>query len=314
MRKILIVILIAIFSLSIVACSSTEDEEGVIDNKTDTNNVVSENNDSSLNDINKDTDTKISDNEITFTESTVIDNDNCSIKITGIEKDNFFGYTLKTSLENKSSEKNYMFTLDSATVNGVQTNPLFVSEVVAGKKANEEIMFMDEDLEENGIDKFTVIELNFRVYDSDDWTAENVVEETVWIYPFGEENATNFIREKQPTDNIIVDNEYVTVTITGYDNDKIWGYTANLFIENKTDIDIMFSTDNVSINGYMVDSLFAEVVIAGKSAFSSISWSETNLEDNGIEEVEEIELSLRAYNVDDFMGDDLVNEVITLNP
>lgn len=50
-----------------------------------------------------------------------------------------WGYTLKAQLENKSTEKTYMFSVESASINGVQCDPMFASEVAAGKKANEEI-------------------------------------------------------------------------------------------------------------------------------------------------------------------------------
>ena len=45
-----------------------------------------------------------------------------------------------------------------------------------------------------------------------------------------------------------------------------------------------------------------------------MAWSDTTLEENGITEVEEIEVLSRAYDADDFMGEDFANEVITLNP
>lgn len=45
-----------------------------------------------------------------------------------------------------------------------------------------------------------------------------------------------------------------------------------------------------------------------------MAWSDTTLEENGITEVEEIEVLFRAYDADDFMGEDFANEVITLNP
>ena len=109
-------------------------------------------------------------------------------------------------------------------------------------------------------------------------------------------------------------NDYVTVIVTGYEDDEIWGYTANLFLLNKTDKTVMFSVDDASVNGFMADPFYATSVSAGKCAFSSMAWSDTTLEENGITEVEEIEVLFRAYDADDFMGEDFANEVITLNP
>ena len=249
-----------------------------------------------------------------FEEITVTDNEECSIKITGIDSENMFGYSLKLNLENKSSDKTYMFSVTGAAINGVQTEPLFAQEVAAGKKANSDINFSDSALSDNGITDFTDIELSFRVYDSNDWTADAVAEETVHVYPYGEDKATIFERQSQSTDNIIVDNENVTVIVTGYENDSIWGYTVNLFLVNKSDKDIMFSASEASVNGYMIDPFYATSVMAGKCTFSSMSWSNTTLEENDITEVTEIEFTLRAYDSNDWSGSDFANEIITLNP
>lgn len=251
---------------------------------------------------------------ITFEGLTAVDNAECRIEITDIDIDNIWGYTLEVQMENKSTEKTYMYTVDSAAINGVQTDPFFASEIAAGKKGKEEINFSTDSLAENGITEFTDIELTFRVYDSDDWTADPAAKETVHVYPYGEEKAVLFSRETQPSDTVIVDNEDVTVTVTGYEMDEIWGYTVNLFLINRTDKDVVFTVDEASVNGYMADPFFAADVSAGKCAFNSVSWSESTLEDIGITEVEEIEFKLRAYDSNDWTAKDFANEKITLNP
>ena len=147
-------------------------------------------------------------NQIVFEEVVAIDNAECAVKITEIDPDNMWGYTLKAQLENKSTEKTYMFSVESASINGVQCDPMFASEVAAGKKANEEINFSTDTLEENGIVEYTDIELTFKVYDSNDWSADPVGKETIHVYPYGEENAVAFVREAQATDNVIIDNDY----------------------------------------------------------------------------------------------------------
>lgn len=253
-------------------------------------------------------------NEIVFEEQTIVDNDACTIRITGVDPGNMWGYTLKAALENKSTDKTYMFSITSAAVNGVQSDPLFATEVAPGKKANSEISFMDSSLRDNGIIDFTDIELSFRVYDSNDWTAASVAEETVHIYPYGEAQAIPFVRQTESSDLVILDNEFLTVTVTGYDAENMWGYAVNLFLENKSDKEIMFSISEASINGYMADPFYATSVRPGKCAFSSITWFDSTLEENDITEVEEIEFSLRAYDANDWTADDFANQVITLNP
>ena len=239
--------------------------------------------------------------EITFTELVVVDDAECTIKITGIDPDNMWGYTLNVVLENKSAKKTYVFSVLTASVNGVECDPSFASVVAAGKKANDEIVFMSKDLEENGVGDFTDIELTFRVYDYEDWAADDVANQTVHVYPYGEDKAVSFVRTPQATDQVIIDNDWVKVTVLGYEKDDIWGCIANLFLENKTDKNVMFSMDNASVNGYMINPFYATAVSAGKCAFSSASWSNKVLEDNDIDQVEELEFTLRVHDSDDLL-------------
>lgn len=253
-------------------------------------------------------------NKITFTELVAVSNDECEIKITGIDPDAFMGYTLKAVLENKNNEKTYMFSLENASINGVQVSPLFANEVSPGKKSNEKISFADSNLNGNDIGEYTDIELTFRVYDSDNWSADEVARETVHIYPYGEEKATVFVREALETDNILIDNENVSVIVTGYREDTIFGYSVDVYLINKSDKNIMFCVDDASVNGYMVDPYFAKTVDAGKSTFSSITWSDYTLEENDITTIDDIEFVLRAYDADDWSSEDFVKETVTLNP
>ena len=171
---------------------------------------------------------------IPFETVTVADNEACSIIIREIEEDSIWGYTLKTLLENRSVDKTYMFSVQSASVNGVEADPLFAREVAAGMKANEEISFTGDKLTENGITQYTDIALSFRVYDNDDWMADLVYEDTIHVYPYGQEKAEKYVREMQPSDIIVAENEYASVAVTGYTEDPVWGYTVNLLLVNKT--------------------------------------------------------------------------------
>lgn len=308
MKKIVVMIMALALMLSLCACGGSSTQAPASTNESGTQTSTGKETTNPENTAQPDSKT------ISFEELTVIDNDECQIKITGIDPDNMWGYTLKAYLENKSTEKTYMFSVDGAAVNGVQCDPFFASEVAAGKKSNEEISFTDSSLEDNGITEFTDIEISFRVYDSNDWSADNVAEVTVHVYPYGEEKATTFERQSQSSDNIIIDNDYATVIVTGYEEDAIWGYTVNLFLLNKSDTEIMFSVDEASVNGFMADPFYATSVAAGKCAFSSMSWSDTSLEENNITNVEEIEFLFRAYDSNNWSGNDFVNETITLNP
>ncbi|MCD8088304.1 MAG: hypothetical protein LUE22_06935 [Oscillospiraceae bacterium] len=251
--------------------------------------------------------------ELSFEEITVADNDQCSIVITGLDPDSIWGYTLDVALENKSEDATYMFSVLTASVDGVESDPYWAAEVAAGKKANEEITFYDSVLDDIGV-AYTDIALTFRVYDSDDWTADNVAEETVHIYPYGEENAVAYVYEVQESNVVLVDNDQITVIVTAREDDPIWGYTVSLYLENKTDEELMFSAEDVSVNGYMSDPYWATTVDAGNCKFTEMYWFTEDLEEDGIDQVEEIELTLWVYSYDNWTADDILNETFTLTP
>ena len=243
-----------------------------------------------------------------------VDNDECAITIKSIDPDDMWGYTLKALLENKSSDKTYMFSVETAFINGVECDPFFATEVAPGKKSNAELNFNLDTLEENGVAEPTDIELIFRVHDSDDWMAEPVAYETVHVYPQGEEKAELFVREAQPEDTVLVDNDDISVVVTGYDPDSLWGYAVKLFLVNKTDKTLVFGVDGASVNGFMLEPYYGHELMQGKCCFDEMTWSDADLEDNDIEAVEGIEFTLRVHDSDDWMADDIFNEVLTLTP
>lgn len=299
MKKIVALLLASMLALSFVACGDK------------TSNTNASKDDTSKEEISQISteESKAEDNK-EFTELVLVDNDECAIKITGIDPDNVFGYTLNAQLVNKSADKTFMFSVESATINGVHSDPVFAAEVPAGKTDNASISFFDIDLENNDIGDFTDIEMTLYVYDSEDW--ENVlVNETVHIYPYGEDKATKYVREPKDTDKVLMDNEYVTVIATG-DVDDLFGRGVNLFVLNKSDKNIMLSVEDASVNDVMIDPFFATVVNADRCKFGSLVWSSESLEEEGITAMEKIEFNLRVYDNDNWSGDDFANEKITI--
>ena len=112
----------------------------------------------------------------------------------------------------------------------------------------------------------------------------------------------------------LVDDENCTVIIKGYDDDALLGYGVNVYLENKTDKELMFSIGEVSVNGYMCDPFWATTVSSGKKANEQITFFESDLEANGIENVEEISFTLNVYDNADWLAEDLVKKSFTVNP
>lgn len=113
---------------------------------------------------------------------------------------------------------------------------------------------------------------------------------------------------------VLAENEKMCVKITAIEENAIFGYTLKVFLENKTDKELMFTVDDVSVNGFMCDPFWATSVAGGKKSNSSIAWLSSSFEENGIEKVEEINFTLRVYDSNDILADDLLEQTFTIKP
>ena len=315
-KKVLAAALAGVFAFSLAACGSSDSSSSSSSGDGSAAGETAEE---------ETTEESASEEEITFESLTVMDNDDLSIVITGIEADKNWGFTLDAEIENKTSDTSFWIFDGYAYVNGVYFDPIFSDTVTAGNSAVEEIDFTgdsiwengENSLEENGIETITEMEIVFLVANDD--TGDTLYEETVYVYPFGEENAVAFERESQDTDVVLVDNDNVSVTViqSGDDDDDGY-YEVNVYCENKSDVDLYIGADEASVNGYMADPFlgFGLTIEAGKCAFDTIYWEQSELEEIGIAdmntEIESIQLLMYAY--DDTWETDYIAETVTLNP
>jgi len=112
---------------------------------------------------------------------------------------------------------------------------------------------------------------------------------------------------------VLVDDENVTVKVVGTEESSLLGYSLKVFIENKTDKELMFTADNVSVNGFMCDPFWAESVDGGKKSNDTMTFLKSDFEKNEITTVEQIKLTLRVYDKNDLTAKDLVNVSVTLD-
>lgn len=116
----------------------------------------------------------------------------------------------------------------------------------------------------------------------------------------------------------VIDNEFITFTVKSIVYDEFWGtYGLKIFLENKTEVPVTFSWNEVSVNGYMCDPFWASEVAAGKKENTTITWWITSFEENDIDytQIETIEFILNAYyiNTDSWDKTTFVENTFTLN-
>lgn len=224
----------------------------------------------------------------------VVDNDDYSITVLGIDENTALGYAINVLVENKTKDKNLYISSDDSYVNGVKVGTLLSSSVAAGK--SEETMIFFDDIKKYGLTDFTDIEINVSALDSDDFTSGYFAKDTIKIYPRGEENATTFTYDVKDTDQVLVDNEVVKVVYVGSDTES--GYAASIYVENKTTKEITLDATEVTVNGTEMEPYYMESVRGGKNAFTEMSWLDSDFETAGLDKnaVSSIEFNLEIYD------------------
>lgn len=244
-------------------------------------------------------------------ESVLVENGHLSIVLKSMETTND-GLALKVRLENKS-DKTIMFSVEDAVINGWVTDPFWASEVPAGKKSNETIEWRK--LSEKGVTSpASDVRILFKAYDSNDWMADPYLKEEVELFPNGKENAHIDSYSVAETDKILKKDSQITFISRGFGTNWMGSFTAYVYIKNDTDKKLMFSADDVSVNGFVADPYWATDIGPHSQKMNEISWSKSTFEENDIETVETIEMRLRAYDSEDWMADNVMNEMFELTP
>ncbi len=122
--------------------------------------------------------------------------------------------------------------------------------------------------------------------------------------------------QEQPEfqETVLVDNDDLLFKITAITDDPIWGYTLKAHMENRTDKDLMFSLDAVSVNGFMCDPFFAATVTAGMKANKDISFSKDDFRAIGIKTVTDVTFTLKVYDSQDITDDPVLEEEFIIYP
>ena len=174
--------------------------------------------------------------EVPFEEIVVVDNEEYKVVVTNV--DTRIHYIVEVLLENRGTQT---LSLSAACfVNGVSfTMNLSTGgfeAVEPGEKKTITFGFMD--LREHSIGAITDVEMQFDVLEavmgSSAWLSVSELD-AVHFYPQGEENASVYELVPQKHHEVIVDNEYVTVTVVGYGSMD----EAKMHIANHTDTELL---------------------------------------------------------------------------
>ena len=234
--------------------------------------------------------------DVKVEEQVLLEQDGLKITLKGLEIDGLMGPELKLLVEN-NSEQNLTIQTTNTSVNGIMIETLFSCDVAAGKSANDEITFMDSELEDAQVNILQNFELSFHIYNTETW---DTVLDTDSI-----KISTNMDgSEEQAIDDeggLLVDRDGIKVTVKEADNESsFWGADIYVYVENNTDGNITIQAESVSVNGFMVEPYFSCDIASNKKSYDTITFMEDELKENNIESIDDMEVSFRVFESDSF--------------
>ena len=234
--------------------------------------------------------------EVTITEKVLVDEAGVKITAKSVDMGSMFGPEIKLLIVNNSG-KNLTFQSRNASVNGYMIETMMSVDVATGKKANDGLTFMRSDLDACGISVIADMEVEFHIFDSDTWDTY-LDTEAVQIKT---SIADSYQYTYDDSGKVAYEGNGFKVVIKGLAEDEsIFGPSIVVYIENTSKKDITVQVRNLSINGFMVEALFSCDVKVGKRAVDTITFLESDLEENEISSIEDVELSFHIFDLDEW--------------
>lgn len=233
--------------------------------------------------------------DVTIEEQVLLDQDGILITAMEYASDSIWGDGIRLLLEN-NSDRTVTVGCKALIVNHYMITDLFSAEVAAGKKANEVMYLSNSELKAAGIDTVGQVEVYFQIFDSESF--DTILESdcvTIKTSGFEEMDTTpdDLGTELYQADGIRIVGKTV-------DEDSFWGTAILLYCENTSGKHVGISVEEMSVNGFMMNPLFSTTVYDGKMALDEITLLSSDLEANGIEAIEEVELKFHIYDADSY--------------
>jgi hypothetical protein len=184
--------------------------------------------------------------------------------------------------------------------------PVFDCRVHNNMKAYEFLKFSGDELKANQIADVETIELSFHIYGANDlktilFTESTVIdlknsgikeieEKTVTEPPQSVNQANNTVAEQ-----VLLDQKNVRVVLKGFGEDYYETFWK-IYIENDRREDIRVDTENLTVNGVMIDSFLYELVPSGKKFNAELPFDPYELEKAKIDVIKEVSFKLRVIN------------------
>ncbi|MCR5748112.1 MAG: hypothetical protein K6G03_10425 [Lachnospiraceae bacterium] len=231
---------------------------------------------------------------VTIEKQTLVDRDGIRITAEEYTTDSIWGDGIKLLIEN-NADKDYTIGCDALIVNDYMISDLFASTVAAGKKATETMYLSSSQLNAAGIKSVGKIEMYFHATDDNlDRLFSKVYSE------IKTSEYSNMDTEADDSGTELYNNNGVRIVGKTVDENSFWGTAILLFLENTSGRNVSIHVDDMSVNGFMMTPYFSSTVYDGKKAIEDITLLSSELEENGIDSINEVELKFRITDADTY--------------
>ncbi len=230
--------------------------------------------------------------EATIESVVLLDESGVKITAKSLNMDGIFGPEIKLLIENNAG-KDLTVQCRNASVNGYMVDTMMSVDVANGKKANDDLTIMRSDLEICGITDIADLEFSFHIFTTDDYETYLDTEQIQIKTSIADSYSYVF----DDHGDMVYDADGIKIVVKGLSgDDSVWGPSLVVYMENRTEKAFTVQCRNVSVNGFMVETIFSCDVMPGKRAVDTITFMNSDLEENEITAIENTELSFHVFD------------------
>lgn len=299
MKRIACILFALLLMLSLAACASTPSTDLKVPNNVSSGETGEE---TQKDDLSGDTGGESQNSnlpgstEATIAETVLLDEKGVKITAKSLDADALFGPEIKLLIENNSGE-DLTFQARNSSINGYMVETMMSVDVVSGKKANDALSFSASSLEACGIETIADMEFSFHIFTTEGWD-DYLDSAQIQLKTSA---AEGYQYSFDDSGDVAYEGNGIKIVVKGLsEDDSIFGPGIVVYIENTSDKNITVQTRDVSINGFMIDGIFSSDVMAGKHAVDSITFMDSDLEENDITEITEVELSFHIFTMENW--------------
>ena len=233
--------------------------------------------------------------EASLAEQVVYDANGVTVTVKGITYDSLWGTEIDLLIENTGTT-DVVVCEDSIVINGYMITGYLYAEVAAGKSATEAVSLLQTELDAAGITQIATVQLYLYLTDPDTYSTID----TAAAVTLSTSAAGSYVQADDDEGEVLVDSDGIRIVAKFLGDDSIFGPSVVMYFENTTDKHILVQAENVSANGFMIDSFLYTELLPGTKAIDGLTMMQEDLDASGIEAIENMEFTLTVTDYDTY--------------